>query len=203
MAPEMTAHAMEPFYTTKPEGQGTGLGLPMVHGIARQGGGTLAIESRPGQGTRATIYLPVVEQEEVKTESTSPNVSSTSNAPASSTILLVEDEPMLRRLTARMLHQVGYQVVQAENGAEALVRARELGASLDMVVSDIVMPQLSGIDLVRRLRTERPDLPVLLISGYSEPVNRGRTLPDDVEFLLKPFRSEDLCSVVERSLSRV
>ena len=202
MDPDLMAHVVEPFYTTKPEGEGTGLGLSMVHGIARQSGGALALESELGRGTRAVLYLPMVADVPAARVTSSPG-SIASVVGDKRTILLVEDEPLLRRLTGRILLHAGYEVVEAEDGLEALDRARELGASLDMVVSDVVMPRLSGPDLCRRLREERPSLPVLLISGYPEPGRGGRPMPADTELLLKPFEGAELCAAVERALEDV
>jgi PAS domain S-box-containing protein len=199
MDPELVAHVVEPFYTTKPEGEGTGLGLSMVHGIARQSGGALVLESEIGRGTRAEVYLPAVAESPATRESSISGSIATVDG-ARRTILLVEDEPLLRRLTGRTLRHAGYEVVEAEDGLDALDRARELGDSIDMVVSDVVMPRLSGPDLCRRLREERPSLPVLLISGYPEPGRGGRPLPADTELLLKPFEGAELCAAVERAL---
>jgi CheY-like chemotaxis protein len=199
MDPDHMAHVVEPFYTTKPEGEGTGLGLSMVHGIARQSGGALRLESELGRGTRAEVFLPAVDGE-LSTKAASRDGAAGGSAEAKHTILLVEDEPLLRRLTSRTLRHAGYEVVEAEDGEAALDRARELGDRLDLVVSDVVMPRLSGTELCRRLRADRPELPVLLMSGYPEPGVGGRPIPEETELLLKPFDGAELRDAVERAL---
>jgi len=197
MDPDLVEHAMEPFYTTKPEGQGTGLGLPMVHGLARQSGGALALESERGRGTRASLYLPCVDAVTGTGTTSSPPAPPESSG-ARLRILLVEDEGRVRRLAARSLRAAGYEVMEAEDGAQARERAAALGESFDALVSDVVMPNLSGPALARSLREERPYLPVVLMSGY--PDAEDRPIPDDVVFLLKPFGPEQLCEAVARAL---
>lgn len=198
MDAELIEHAMEPFYTTKPEGQGTGLGLPMAHGLARQCGGALVLDSEPGRGTRAGIYLPAAVSEPLHAE-VEPSTAPVAERASSSCVLLVEDEATVRRLASRILRGAGYTVVEAENGEDALRRAETLIESLDVVVSDVVMPVLSGTVLVRTLRSERPELPVVLMSGYANDAE-GSPIPDDVVFLLKPFGPDRLCEAVDRAL---
>jgi signal transduction histidine kinase/ActR/RegA family two-component response regulator len=200
MPADVAAHVMEPFFTTKPEGQGTGLGLSIVHGFARQCGGAVSLESEPGRGTCVSLFLPVAEGD---LERASPRDSSEPLAREVAdvrTALLVEDEPLLRRLTARTLERAGFEVVTAEDGQEGLDRARELGDRLDLLVSDVVMPRISGIELCRRLREARPRLPVILMSGYPEPASGERRLPDDVEFVQKPFDEQTLSKAAAAAL---
>ena len=200
MDPEIAAHVMEPFYTTKPEGKGTGLGLPMAHGLARQCGGALVLDSRPGEGTRVGIFLPAVDGKRERTAATAPS-KALPHAESRRCLLLAEDEERVRRLAARALRSAGYEVVEVADGAEALERARELGDALDGVVSDVVMPGLSGTALAETLRRERPELPVVLMSGYPE-VPGGSPVPDDVVFLLKPFALGQLKEAVARVLDQ-
>ncbi len=197
--PDLVEHVMEPFYTTKPEGEGTGLGLPMVHGLARQCGGTLVLDSEPGQGTRAEIHLPMADAAEAGQRA--PTVApARAGAQAVRRILLVEDEPTLRRLAVRTLRSARFEVVEAENGEDALERARDLGAGLDLVVSDVVMPRMSGIELMRRLRELRPDLPVVLMSGYPAADGEGVEIPSDVAFLQKPFEPAVMLAAINSAL---
>lgn len=202
MDPELAEHVMEPFYTTKPVGQGTGLGLPMVHGLARQCGGTLDIQSEPGRGTRMSIYLPVVE-EGLDSEAGALTAAATEGVPTER-ILLAEDETNVRRFAARTLRAAGYDVVEVSDGEEARARAAQLGESFDLVVSDVVMPRLSGEALVQSLRAQRAELPVVLMSGYpdleGESEGEGRPIPDDVVFLQKPFGPDMLLGAVARAL---
>jgi two-component system cell cycle sensor histidine kinase/response regulator CckA len=198
MDPDIVEHVMEPFYTTKPEGEGTGLGLPMVHGLAKQCGGALALDSDLGAGTRAHIYLPAVDEETTSSQVAGPRSAPEARAKAH-TILLVEDEATVRRLAARSLRSDGYEVIEVQNGEQALERALELGDEIDLLLSDVVMPRLSGIELVRRLRSQRADMPVVLMSGYPNP-GEGTAIPDDVCFLMKPFEPSDLRDAVDRAL---
>jgi PAS domain S-box-containing protein len=196
MEPELAEHVMEPFFTTKPDGRGTGLGLPMVHGLARQCGGTLLLESSVGRGTVARVYLPVCDEDELEL---APEPGGATPVAPSRTcrILVAEDEESVRRLTARTLRAAGYEVVEACSGHEALERANAMGEELDAILSDVVMPGLSGPELVRRLRDSRPTLPVLLMSGYADAA-RSRPVPDDVALITKPFSPTQLCEKVAR-----
>ena len=197
MDPELIDHTMEPFYTTKPRGSGTGLGLPMVHGLARQCGGTLVLEERHGGGTRAQIILPVSMDEAIVSVETP--ASERTIESACHPILLAEDEAILRRFVARTLRAAGYEVIEVEDGEQARQRALELGDGFDLLVSDVVMPRLSGIDLVALLRDQRPELPVVLMSGYPDAPG-SRPVPDDVLFLLKPFEPEQLCDAAAEAI---
>ncbi len=198
MDPEVAEHVMEPFFTTKPEGQGTGLGLPMVHGLAQQCGGTLVLESETGRGTRASIYLPGADAKSTgAVEAREPRM--TTRSAATYRVLLAEDEGTVRRLAARTLRAAGYDVVEVENGEQAWRRALAEGDAIDVVLSDVVMPELSGTELALRLRGERPDLPIVLMSGYLD-AEAGQPIPDDVVLLLKPFEPASLCETVSRAI---
>ncbi len=195
---ELAERVVEPFFTTKAEGKGTGLGLPMVHGLAQQCGGTLVLESEPGVGTSAHIHLPAVEHAAAR-RSQEARPADRPIERRAHRVLLVEDEATVRRLASRTLRHAGYEVDEVENGERALERVQELGESLDVVVSDVVMPQMSGPELIRELRRASGALPVVLMSGYADPTD-GPPVPDDVVFLLKPFEPSRLCEAVERAL---
>ena len=156
MAPEVTAHAFEPFFTTKPAG-GIGLGLATVHGIVTQAGGRVELDSVPGQGTTVTVWLPAVRRGAARVTPT--------GAPRGrgETALVVEDADAVRVLTGRILYSAGYQVIPAENGVTALER---LDAA-DVLVTDVVMPGMSGVELATAARERRPELPVVFVSGYT------------------------------------
>lgn len=183
------ARAVEPFFSTKGVGKGTGLGLSMVHGLAAQLGGRLALDSAPGAGTRATIWLPVATDAAATTEvEARPLVVAARRA----TILLVDDEELVRAGTADMLSDIGYEVVQAASGAEAM-RLLRSGMRPDLLVTDYLMPGMSGVDLAEAARQLMSDLRVLLITGYSTIAEgRGSALPR----LAKPFRQADLAQHV-------
>ena len=185
MSPETLVRAVEPFFSTKGVGQGTGLGLSMVHGLAAQLGGALEIESQLGKGTVANIWLPV--SEEVPSVPAGEETSVTL-AHQSATILLVDDEELVRSGTAEMLKDLGYEVIQASSGAEALHMLRS-GLEADILISDFLMPGMNGVALIEHAKSIVPDLSVLLITGYSNIAQGpGAHLPR----LSKPYRQADL-----------
>jgi PAS domain S-box-containing protein len=186
MEPAILARAVEPFFSTKGVGRGTGLGLSMVHGLAAQLGGGLTLESRQGEGTVAALWLPV---SDAAPDSLSQAAGET-HGQGAGTVLLVDDEPLVRASTADMLAEMGYEVVEADSGEAALALAR--GRALDLVVTDHLMPGLSGTDLAGVLAREQPGLPVLIVSGYADLEG----LPPDVPRLSKPFRQADLAAAL-------
>ena len=179
------AHAVEPFFSTKGLGRGTGLGLSMVHGLAAQLGGTLRLISAPGQGTTAQIWLPATDQ---AVDEVSLHQAHLVGAPRSATILLVDDEDVVRVATADMLEDIGYEVVQADSGAAALQVLRN-GREIDLVITDYLMPGMNGVELIRHARALDANLLALIISGYST-IAEGPGA--DIPRLSKPFRQSDL-----------
>jgi CheY-like chemotaxis protein/two-component sensor histidine kinase len=182
---EATAQrAIEPFFSTKGVGKGTGLGLSMVHGLALQLSGALTIQSRPGLGTNVELWLPV---SDAAPDRADPAVGGEVVTRAAGCALLVDDEALVRASTADMLADLGYDVVEAETAEQAL---RQVGEGLrpDLLVTDHLMPGMNGTDLALTLRAERPDLPVLVVSGYAESDGLALDLPR----LAKPFRREEL-----------
>jgi PAS domain S-box-containing protein len=184
MAEDVLARAIEPFYSTKGIGRGTGLGLSMVHGLASQLGGALTIESKPGLGTNVEIWLPatsaVVDQSAVEHRSPLPQA-------AAGTALLVDDEAVVRMSTADMLTDLGYAVVEADS-AEAALRLIEQGQAFDVLVTDHLMPGMTGAELAREVLGRQSDALVLVVSGYAEVEGFAADLPR----LVKPFRQADL-----------
>ncbi|USI74730.1 PAS domain-containing protein [Sphingomonas morindae] len=178
--------AVEPFFSTKGVGQGTGLGLSMVHGLMAQLGGALTISSAPGTGTRIALWLPISPTAAADEPRRAADVTS---GAARGTALLVDDEPLVRMSTADMLLDLGYQVIEAESADAALRMIRE-GLAPDLLLTDHLMPGMSGAELARTLRAERPALPVLIISGYAEADGIEADLPR----LTKPFRNADLAA---------
>jgi len=191
------ARIFEPFFTTKARGRGTGLGLATVYGIVRQSDGHVAVESAPGAGTTFRIYLPRVD---------APLAVATPPQPAaatagSGTILLVEDERLVRVLARKVLEQAGYRVLVAEGGAQALELAHGHNGVIDLLVTDVVMPEMSGRELVRRLLQERPAVRVLYMSGYSdEAVAQHGVLDVGTSFIAKPFTPTTLAAKVREVL---
>jgi PAS domain S-box-containing protein len=185
------ARVFEPFFTTKEVGKGTGLGLSTVYGIVRQSGGAIEVRSRPAGGTTFDAYLPV--SEEVRdTRLRTPPGSFVALPRRPGVVLLVEDEPALRAVVARVLRASGYEVVEAADGVEALERARARREDFDAVITDVVMPRMGGRELAERLREERPAVPVLFVSGHVEEASTGGSLPRGAAFLGKPFEPEAL-----------
>jgi len=197
IAPEIMEKVLEPFFTTKPVGKGTGLGLSMVYGFAQQSGGTLQLESTPGAGTRATIWLPEATADEQRAEPASRAEDQPQLPPL--TILLVDDHPEVRVTTAAVLRELGHQVVEAASGADALALFDGEGGRIDLLLSDYAMPHLSGTDIVAAVRELRPDLPALLITGYADADDIGER-PSDVAVLSKPFTVPDLVAALARTV---
>lgn len=190
----------EPFVTTKPVGQGAGLGLPVVHGIVEQHRGVLAVESREGSGTTMRIVFPGTARRLVEATTSATR----KDAPRFSTVLLAEDDPDLRYLVQRMLEKAGYNVWPAANGEEATQLFAARPDEVTLAVFDVVMPRMGGLEACRILRERRPDLPVLFVSGYSQDlVDRGAGLDTHTAFHPKPFTSEQLLATVSALLGRV
>jgi two-component system, cell cycle sensor histidine kinase and response regulator CckA len=199
MVPEVQARIFEPFFTTKGVGQGTGLGLSVVHGILKQNGGHIAVQSLPDVGTTFKIYLPTAAglvDEPAEGVPSNPNH-------GGETVLLVEDEEPVREVTALMLGSLGYRVLEASNGEEAL-RVVEAGREqVELLMTDVVMPGMGGRDLADALQARLPGLKVLFQSGYTgDTVIRQGILHTEVAFLQKPFTLETLSQKVREVLDR-
>lgn len=192
MDAETLRRAVEPFFSTKGIGKGTGLGLSMAHGLAAQSGGALTIESRAGSGTTVSFWLPAGnEAAEARLSEPPPPV-----ARHSGTILLVDDEPAVRSITAAMLDDLGCTVVEAGSGAVALALLRD-GAKVDALITDQLMPGMLGNLLIEEVRKLRPNLPAMIVSGYADAVT---DLPGDVHRLAKPFLGPELSARLEAML---
>jgi len=192
------ARAFEPFFTTKRAGEGVGLGLATAYGIVKQSGGFIWIDSELGRGTAVSVYLPVAKLADLPPP---PSASETSlDATARETLLLVEDEDAVRAMAARILRQRGYTVLEAGTGGEALALLERYDGPLDLVVTDIVMPEVSGIELADRLPALREGVRVLFVSGYSESDDALTKAASRATLLNKPFRAGELLSAVRRLL---
>jgi CheY-like chemotaxis protein len=188
MSHEVLERAIEPFFTTKPRGRGTGLGLSMVYGFARQSGGNIEIVSAPDEGTTIKIFLPrsaeatVLDENEASPEG--------EEAPPAGAILVVEDDAQVRKLTVSRLRTLGYKTEECENGVSALARL-ESGQKFDLVFTDVVMPGgVTGYDVARRARELDPDIRVLLTSGYTEDFMDDAV--GDIRLLRKPYKLDAL-----------
>ena len=197
MSPEVRERVFEPFFTTKEKGKGTGLGLSTVYGIVKQSGGNICIYSEPGQGTTFKIYLPQVDKpltelkEEVSKEVQRGN----------ETVLIVEDEETVRKLAVRMLKGLGYRVLEAPEGGTALLLCEEFKEPIHLIVTDVVMPGMSGRKLVDRLKEIHPEMNVLYMSGYTDNaiVHHG-ILEEGTNFIRKPFTLDGLARKVREVL---
>jgi PAS domain S-box-containing protein len=201
MSQEIVEKAFEPFFTTKETGKGTGLGLSTVYGIVKQSGGSIQAYSEPGFGTTFNIFLPRVEE---NLDALDLQKESDLLPKGSETVLLVEDESSVRNLAYRILCQQGYTVLEAANGDEALCIVQEhIGKEIDLLLTDVVMPRMSGKELADRLKTLKPELKVLFTSGYTDDsiVHRGVLAPG-THFLQKPFSPKTLSQKVREVLDR-
>jgi CheY-like chemotaxis protein len=191
------SHLFEPFFTTKGP-RGTGLGLATAYGIIRQSGGAIAMLSELGKGTTARIYLPVADlkPDAAAAERIAPPTALT----GSETILLVEDETRVRTLLAGLLSARGYHVLEAARGEQAIRLAQTHQGPVDLALVDVVMPEISGPDLIRQIQPLRPGMRVLYISGHTEEAIASHGLPESGAFLRKPFLPDALASKVRQVL---
>jgi PAS domain S-box-containing protein len=201
MSPETLERAFEPFFTTKPRGQGTGLGLAMVYGIVEQNGGWIFVYSEPGKGTSFKIYLPGVRDGDATALDTGAERPVVLDARGSETVLIVEDQAEVRRLAVEALRRYGYRVIEAASGEEALALAGSLPEEIHLLVTDVVMPGITGPVLANRLTSARPQLKVLYMSGYTENlVARQGILEEGTLYLQKPFTAGVLAARVRAVL---
>jgi two-component system cell cycle sensor histidine kinase/response regulator CckA len=196
--PQTLERIFEPFFTTKEAGKGTGLGLATVYGIVKQHGGSVAVESTPGQGATFHVYLPLTHRPAAATAARSAETT----VGGAECLLVVEDERAVRDLAVRMLKQHGYRVLAARSGVEALEVWQTHRAQIALLMTDVVMPGgLTGLELASRLSADRPDLRVVFTSGYSREMSAAAVaLVPGIDFLEKPYRVRQLLSIVRRRL---
>jgi len=194
MDPEVQARIFEPFFTTKELGQGTGLGLSTVYGIVKQSKGWITVESEPRQGTTFQIYLPGVD---AGMPAETVPLQDAADLGGPETVLVVEDQAEVRKLTVEVLKSYGYKVLEAAHGEEALSLVARNEGPIDLMVTDVVMPGMMGNELAELLRSVEPQMRVLYTSGYGESVIAQRgVLAPGVEYLAKPFSPETLAAKV-------
>jgi CheY-like chemotaxis protein len=199
MTPEVKERLFEPFFTTKEMGKGTGLGLSTVYGIVKQSGGNIWVYSEPGQGTTFKIYLPRVDEplEELREEVIR-------EIPrGSETILVVEDEGMVRKLAVRILNRQGYRVLEAEDEGKAFMLCEKYKETIHLILTDVVMPGMGGRQLAERLREIHPEAKTLYMSGYTDnAILHHGILDPGIRFLQKPFTVESLSRKVRETLDK-
>jgi two-component system cell cycle sensor histidine kinase/response regulator CckA len=201
MSPEVQARIFEPFFTTKPFGQGTGLGLAAAYGIMKQNHGYITLASAPGQGAVFTLYLPILANAVETARTVTPPEAGGGLRHSGATILVVEDEAAVLATATRSLERDGYRVLQACDGASALEVVARHGPP-HLVVTDLLMPEVGGVELARRLRERWPALPILFMSGYSaEDLRRQGALGLESVTLQKPFTPDALVGRVAAALS--
>jgi Signal transduction histidine kinase regulating C4-dicarboxylate transport system len=204
MSEEVKQKIFEPFFSTKEVGRGTGLGLSTVFGIVKQSGGYIHVESEEGRGTAMCVYLPRHQEAPGEVEPRPERrVEKPKDLTGRGTVLLVEDEDAVRSFAARALGQRGYQVLEASTGTEALDVFESHQGDVDLVLSDVVMPEMDGPTLMAKLRRDRPDLKIIFISGYAEDSFRKHLAEnEDFMFLQKPFDLKELAAAVKAALQR-
>jgi PAS domain S-box-containing protein len=201
MTTETINHVFEPFFTTKEHGKGTGLGLSIVYGIVKRSGGYILVDSELNAGTTIKIYFPRVESV--------PELSQTTREPAkaerdSGIVLVVEDEAQLRNMICEFLTRAGYTVLEAASAAEAMAKVERFGKTIDILVTDVIMPKMRGPELARMLQEKIPDLRVVYISGYTgTSLVREGILEEGTVLVQKPFKLQDLAQVIRETLSRI
>jgi CheY-like chemotaxis protein len=200
MTPEVRDHIFEPFYTTKGPGTGTGLGLSTVYGIVKQMEGHIQVETEPDAGTTFSVLLPQAEN------SAEPDLAPRQPAAASTgseTVLLVEDEAMVRRFARRVLQSQGYTILEARDGEEAMAIAERTEGPIDVLVTDVVMPGMSGRELAVELVRRRPGLRVLYMSGYTDDaIAEHGVLEPGISLVEKPFTRDGLAAMLRKVLAR-
>lgn len=200
MDDETKAHIFEPFYTTKEAGKGTGLGLSTVYGIVTQSSGHLKVDSTPGQGTTFTVYLPRVN---VADEAETGDAAAGPLPRGEEIILVVDDEEDVVDLVSRTLRSLGYEVIVAHDGAEALEKSKDLMGKMHLLLTDMVLPHMSGVDLARELIAQHPGLKVVFMSRYAKSdMIKESPIDDNSPFLEKPFAMDHLCRTIRATLDR-
>jgi CheY-like chemotaxis protein len=201
MDAQTQAHIFEPFFTTKEKDKGTGLGLATVYGIVKQAGGYVWAESAPGRGTTLKILLP--QEDGVTAPEPKPDSALAELPPGGETILLVEDEEMVRSLLREVLERSGYRVLEARRGDEGLQIGERTQEPIHLLVTDVIMPQMGGAELARRLASAHPETRVLFMSGYTDgALSHDEVFPDDAAFLQKPFTPDVIARKVREVLER-
>ena len=190
----------EPFYTTKEIGKGTGLGMSIIYGIVKQNNGSVRIESAPGKGTTVSIYLPTIDEARLSREKRhkiKPVVQGTE------TLLVAEDDEIVKSFLARILERAGYSVITARDGEDAVVKFKENMDDISLVITDVVMPKKNGKEIFEEIKKIRPEMKVIFISGYSaDIIHKKFMIQEGVDFITKPFMKNDLLQKVRNVIDK-
>ena len=201
MSPEVLERVFEPFFTTKPREYGSGLGLAIVYGIVQQSGGHITVESTPGQGTTFSLYLPYAVPLSEPDVAPEEPAEETSIPRGRETILVVEDDELVRGITVRSLRALGYRILLAEDGEDAMKVVERHAGDIDLVVTDVAMPRMGGPELADKLTARNPSVKVLFVSGYSEQdLSQRVVLASNRAFLDKPFTASMLARKLREML---
>jgi len=197
MDPGVMDRIFEPYYTTKEQGKGTGLGLSVIHGIVKNHGGDICVSSQPGKGTTFTVYLPIIDEIELETE----EIKSSPTAKGNERILLIDDEEQIIDIEQQILERLGYKVTPKTDSEEALMEFATLPERFDLVITDMTMPKLTGDQLARRLMDIKPDIPVILCTGFNESITEEKALAMGIDkFVMKPVVKDELASTIRSVL---
>jgi two-component system cell cycle sensor histidine kinase/response regulator CckA len=202
MDAETKSHIFEPFFTTKERGKGTGLGLATAYGIIHQHGGSISVISEPGKGASFRILLPVFESDEQSAESSDVSEAIEEQPRTMETLLLVEDEDLVRRSLVEILRMTGYHVLEAAGGAEALEISDSYDGDIPLMITDLIMPEMNGRQVADRMAECRPQTAILFMSGYSDDPRTRKMLGEGVDFFRKPFSPRALTDKIREILDR-
>jgi signal transduction histidine kinase/CheY-like chemotaxis protein len=197
MYPEVLERIFEPYYTTKAQGKGTGLGLSVIHGIIKNYGGDISVSSRPGKGTTFTVYIPIIDDIDIETE----KVETVTAGKGDERILLIDDEKQIIDIEQQILERLGYKVTPKTDSQEALEEFAALPERFDLVITDMTMPKMTGDQLARRIMDIKPDIPVILCTGFNETITEEKALAMGIDkFVMKPIEKDELANTIRSVL---
>jgi CheY-like chemotaxis protein len=197
MHPEVLERIFEPYYTTKAQGKGTGLGLSVIHGIIKNYGGDISVSSRPGKGTTFTVYIPIIDDIDIETE----KVETVTAGKGDERILLIDDEKQIIDIEQQILERLGYKVTPKTDSQEALEEFAALPERFDLVITDMTMPKMTGDQLARRIMDIKPDIPVILCTGFNETITEEKALAMGIDkFVMKPIVKDELANTIRSVL---
>jgi len=203
MDPDTVDRIFEPFFTTKEVGMGTGMGLAMVHGFISQSGGFIEVDSEPDKGTTLSLYFPSVDRTEAEKSKGPVEIPDTTIPTGSETLLVVEDEEVVRHILVTILREFGYTVLEAGNALEALPLGEHYEGEIALLVTDVIMPKMDGVELANRLRKVRPKMPVLFLSGYAKgTIPQKKMLEPWSRLLNKPIDQIELAKTVRQLIDK-